>query len=327
VPSPVVDSTATSALVAVAAEAAGVDWATVRGLAARLLASEGKVGNSTLNNNGLPLQVCVSCGPSRRSVRLIGDPAAHINNPSDRMATAREVAHSLAVERTSPAFVSLADRLLEVALPSDPQAIAELQNGCLWLAGGAEPHGLAIYAAGRWGTLDSRWRRAHAVAGLAQSRTRPVSEMLTRVSRIGNLASVGVEGTDTNDARIKLYWRLARRVRLSEVGVPSLCCPDVIDFLELVLSDSVVSLSGMVFSIGIAAQTGEVVDAKIDLCAHCLRISTERWVRIIEQATTAFDLVEPRIIPALQDDSCRVALVGIGVDHHRALRLNVYLNT
>jgi hypothetical protein len=326
VPSFTVDRAATSALVAAAAEAAGVDRAPVGEFAARLLPSDYDLSHSTLNNNGLPIQVCVSCSPNQRSVRLIGDPAAHIGDPYDRMTAACEVAHSLAAERTSPAFVSLADALLEVALPSDGRAIEELPSGCLWVAGGVEPEGLAIYAAGRWGTPDSRWRRAWAITDLAHSRTRPVAELLTRASGIGRLASVAVEGTDGNDARIKLYWRLARPVRLSQVGVPFLRCTNVVEFLELVLSDRAVSLSGMVLSVGIAARTGKVVDAKIDLCAHCLSMSTEQWVRIIRRATAIFGLTEPRIIPALERCLCQVALIGIGVDDQGALRLNVYLN-
>jgi hypothetical protein len=78
-------------------------------------------------------------------------------------------------------------------------------------------------------------------------------------------------------------------------------------------------------SIGLSLATGALVDAKIDLCGHCLTHSLSEWSTITRAITDRCSLVPLDLHFAEEGETAEVAFVGLGLTAHRTPRLNLYL--
>jgi hypothetical protein len=138
-------------------------------------------------------------------------------------------------------------------------------------------------------------------------------------------ASLAVEGLDAERARIKLYFRLLRRARLSELGIPPAGAAGIEHFLSTVLEEHTLAIGGLVVSLGFGAVDGSWADFKLDICAHCLNRAGPNWAACLTGLTRTFGLVEPRCLPSIAGGSCEVALVGFGANRENHPRLNIYM--
>lgn len=319
-------------LVSVGAELAGIE-ASAADAASRLVLAprdgdQPESTRSTLNNDGTPLQVCLSGSSVRRTVRLLGDPTGLMDEESyadgnRRFERARKAARDLLDATQCAALGPLCSQILDLLLPATADEMARLA-GPLWLAAGLRCPGAAVYVNARHGTIDDQWTR---VAECLRA-TLPGESALRSIDalrRAGQPASVGLEGTGLEDARIKVYWRLRRAASLTDLGSALLVDPALMNFLDWILRRPSIPASGLVFALGFGVVDGQVRDAKVDVCGHCLQLSVLEWREAIDEITVAHGLAElgSGLVP--RSGAVDVAFLGYGVDAHGQRRLNLYL--
>jgi hypothetical protein len=214
----------------------------------------------------------------------------------------------------------LVELTLEAALPAN---VESLSGGVLWIGIDLQGPGMALYSNPVWGAADAQWSRARRWLREILPDVEAAERLVSTLRPIAHAASLAVEGTDERTARAKLYWRPAGPWTTCRLALPLLQDDALREFVALVHDDGQPPATGIVMSAGFAVATGELVDVKVDLCAHCAPRTTAAWLSLIGSCQArwrlaAVDLVEPDL------PGCEVALVGLGLDGRGRLRLNVY---
>lgn len=278
---------------------------------------------STLNNDGYPLQLSVGLSSGGRSFRLVGDPAADDPSPQRRLERGRRVVAHWLAGRDDGRFGRQAELLFDHQLPATAADLAALRSGALWLATDLDRRGLGLYLSGRWGSNVGRWRRVR--RWLRAAGVESPASLLHRVERVGRLASVGLEGVPGGELRLKVYWRMVGACRLDELLIPVLSDGPQRAFLETLLADGSIRRSGLLLCLSVSPGGSEWVDGKIDLCAHCMPATAERWSARLAALSDRLGLVESGLSSVLASGAAEVAFVGHGLSQSGDSRLNVYL--
>ena len=101
-------------------------------------------GYSELNADGWPLQLCLSLGPERTKVRLLGDPGWRLRRPNDRWKASEAALAEGFAAADAVALLSLAKDLLSRAQRA-PDGIEAFRRGFVWLAASLAAPGAAVY--------------------------------------------------------------------------------------------------------------------------------------------------------------------------------------
>jgi hypothetical protein len=289
---------------------------------------------STLNNDGTPLQVCVSAGATGERVRLLADPCAVQGPAAARFARGRRALARALIAHGADGMEALCASTLRIALPERSDALEALASGMIWLAGGLGEPGMALYATARWGEARERWRRARAWVDQTLARSDEAAAALDALEAGGHrLASLAVEGASAARARAKIYFRLERADRLDRLGPALFAALSLRAFLVALLGDRPVARSGLVLAMGFSVATGRLCEVKVDVCAHCLPEPASTWPGLLDACAHALALAAPRapepVFPvlagALLAGAADVAFVGAGISDGAAPRMNVYL--
>jgi hypothetical protein len=196
--------------------------------------------------------------------------------------------------------------------------------GPMWLATGLGCPGIAVYVNARQGLIGEQWARVtECLRVMAPSDEGRRAMAAVRPHALP--ASVGIEGTGRDDARVKVYWRLRHATPLKELSCPLFFEPSLAQFLDLVLGRRPIRISGLVFGAGFGIVDGQLRDVKIDVCGHCLLLSAAEWLDVIERVMMSNGLVDVDLGPVLRSGVLEVALLGFGVDTFGQRRLNLYL--
>lgn len=317
-------------VVQLAAEEAGVSREVMTELALALLgdggweADERPSTRSVLNNDGSPLQACLSCSPRGIGVRLVADPGLGSVDMEARVAASLGVLERLLRRTRGRALERCCAATIRLGIPAAGRR-SELQAGALWLAAGAGEPGAALYVTCGWGEAAERWARVDAWLDAVLTDGHPARRALTALRMQTYPVSLGIEGADGLGIRVKVYARLERLVPLARLGLAPLCDPALARFLTTVIGGAAIPAQGLLLCASFHADTGCLADVKIDLCAHCLPRAPAAWCATITELAQALSLPLPRVLPAVADGRVDVALLGLGVDHRGLPRLNVYL--
>jgi hypothetical protein len=283
--------------------------------------------NSRLNNDGSPLQFCISASQHGQSLRILGDPRSDITNTKIRHRYALLALYNLMKASADASLKRAVETTLECNLPDDTKGYLALKAGTLWLGAPiSDAKGIAVYLNGRWGTPCQQWERVnHWLDKLIPTHESRV-EALTKLPKYAVIASVGLEGADDKRLRYKIYFRLTGAVDLRKLGIDLLRSEQFLKFLELTIADHQVSSTGIVFCIGLSAATGEIIDAKIDLCGHCLAPIIDNWTTLLETLSYQINLpLSETFMLAVHQQHSGIAFLGCGVKNDGSVRLNLYL--
>lgn len=280
---------------------------------------------SRLNNDGTPLQLCLSSDAQRCRVRLVGDPAAWRKDPAGRFAGAGRVLTTLAARRDCEALRPLCRQLFDVAVPPvDQHGLAAYKDGVAWLGAAPDVPGMAVYVeaaaqdrAAAWDTA-ARWMR-RCLAAPEQALA-----IIDTLAPRARLASFGLEGSAPADARAKLYFRLDPPGPLPALGIDLFAGPAVVQFLNRAIGEFAMDPAGIVLCVGFSVATGSLIDAKIDLCGHCLAYSPAAWARKVAELDTTLALTPLPTAAMLAAGDCEVAFLGFGLRADGRRRLNLY---
>ena len=280
-------------------------------------------GRSTLNNDGIPLQWCISLGGSTRASRLIADPAASIALADERLARGRAALAALLHSR-APSLAALCEQTLAATVPP-PAELATLASGSMWLASGIGTPGVALYTSANWGSDDARWNRAaqwlEAVLPDASAARRWVAALRPLARPVAH----ALEGESASRVRAKLYFRPLAPLPLISMGLDLLADTRLAGLLERLLGGFDIHPGTLVYSLGFAVSTGQLSDQKLDICAHCCPRPPQAWIELLDwwaarQGGPGFAAND-----ALRSPAAEVAFVGAGVRPGGSLRTNLYL--
>jgi hypothetical protein len=280
------------------------------------------VGASGLDNDGTPLQLCVSASRRRAALRIIGDPGGNIDDIAARHRVAGAALHRALRQHGAAALAPLAEDMLTRLVPAPGP---DYRHGTLWIGITPGAPGVAAYAelaplgaAGAWDAvaawLAATLPDAHAAAAIIE-RLRPHCIA----------ASAGLEGVSLRDVRAKVYFRLARPMALADCGLDLLGSETVTDFLRLAMGEFGVDQDGVVLCVGFDVASGALADVKVDLCGHCLAYARAAWPGVVERIARRLALAPIALEAALMRHDCDVAFIGLGLDVAGEPRLNVYL--
>jgi hypothetical protein len=316
-------------LLKVAARLAGVPVAASTAVAARLLAEPPCAGRatqarSTLNNDGSPLQVCMTAAADGTSIRLLGDPGARAGSAQQRVAIARTALERLLDEPEHTAVRARCVELLETVTPAPLEAEPDVENGVLWLGAPLGGAGLAVYVKARWRSPDEDWERCEALVERALPAPDAARGLIERVREQARPVSAGLE-LNRRGGRLKLYWRLTAAVALAELGVEELADEAFARFVAETVGDATIPAEGLVLSAGFALDSGALRDAKLDVCGHCVPRPAAAWMALVSSLADGHGLQAAAVGEPLAATQAAVAFLGFGLDRDAGPRLNVYL--
>lgn len=286
---------------------------------------EAGVSRSRLNNDGSALQLCYSSNASSARLRLIGDPAAWVADPAARLALSRHALARAVSLCQAGALAPALEATLGHLVPREPRALEAFSAGILWLAGEGHRPGLALYVEARPYDREEGWSRAAAWLSAVLPDPGPALRWMAALPASARLASVGIEGQGPENARAKLYFRLEQPEALDRLGLAPLCRPTVSRFLRRAMGEFGLEPAGLVLCAGFALGTGALVDAKVDLCGHCLAYPAHAWSEQIAAMAQELGVVTPPVAGLLASGAAEVAFVGLGSAAQGSERLNVYL--
>ena len=280
-------------------------------------------GRSTLNNDGVPLELCIGLGGARKTCRLIADPAFTEADAERRMARGREALGSLLAAR-GPGLRELCERTLAATLPVAAD-LASLRSGAMWLAAELDAPGLALYTTGNWGGEEARWERTLAWLDGVLGDTRAARGVIEPLRQVAHVVAHGIEGDEPRRSRAKLYLRARTPRPLAAMGLELLRDPWVGELLLRLIARAPIHSSTLVYSIGFAIEDGRLIDQKIDVCAHCTPRRPEQWNALLAWWSQARGMDGFGVEEALLSGVAEVAFVGLGVRADGELRTNLYL--
>ena len=283
--------------------------------------------NSRLNNNGSPLQLCISASQQGQSLKILGDPRSDIINTKIRHCYALLALYNLMKASADASLRRAVETTLESNLPDDTIGYHALKAGTLWLGAPiGDAKGLAVYLNSRWGTPCQQWERVNRWLDKLIPAHESRVEALTKLPKYAVIASVGLEGADDKRLRYKIYFRLTGAFDLNKLGIDLLRSEPFLEFLELTIADHEISSTGVVFCISLSAATGEIIDAKIDLCGHCLAPIVDNWTTLLEALAYQINLpLSETFRLAVHQQLADIAFLGCGVKNDGSVRLNLYL--
>jgi len=282
---------------------------------------------SALNNDGSPLQLCITSKADRYGVRLIGDPAYDVISQQQRLMRGKQALKTLLQSSSLVSLRALFAQLLRETLPQTPEVIDQLEVGGMWLATALGSPGVAAYTTAWWGDEHSHWERAATWLNNLLPESELSEAVIRQLSTIAKLSSTAIEGADADTARAKLYFRFSQPTQLSTLGLPLFSTDELTHFIQETVPPTGIAMSGFVMSVGFAVATGAITDVKLDLCGccRCLSRSPEQWLDLFSSLGTTYGLRIPPLESALTSQPVSVAFVGMGMTQKHQPRLNIYL--
>lgn len=282
-------------------------------------------GASCLNNDGTPLQLCLTSGHKGIALRAIGDPGAFYTSTEERYNSSIQTLFSVIESNDAQELSPLAKETIALLIPQAYEERNAYKQGFVWIAASPDQPGIAFYLEMACLGLENAWlavERWLARVLPSPNAARRIVETLTRHCVV---ASAGLEGSTLANTRAKIYFRLLKPIGLGALGVDIFSSTEVKDFLSIAMGPYDVDREGLVMSVGFSLLTGELADAKIDLCGHCLTHTPGEWSSVVRQITRRFSLAPLDTDPVLESGEYQVAFIGLGLTTSNEPRLNLYV--
>lgn len=282
---------------------------------------------STLNDDGSPLELCVTSGPEGCRYRMIGDPEPEELDCRKRLHSFRDSLRELLPLCGAASLEPWVDAAVGWWLPEDDEGLARVVKRIRWVAAGVDTPGVGFYLDGRVGSLSFSWDRGREWFDRVLPDASLAKRFMTAFEDVGGLGGVGIEGVTPDTARAKFHWGLVSPIRIDLLDLPLLGDQTIREFFHIMVDDKEFKVTCPTFSAGFDLKTGELADVKVDLCAcpHCLNLSPAELVARIGKSCRAYDLCPPPVSPELLAGVCQGVYLGLGLSSTGQHRLNLYL--
>ncbi|WP_299311537.1 hypothetical protein [uncultured Aquimarina sp.] len=284
-------------------------------------------GKSGLNSDGSPLQYCISSSNSGLQGRFISDPSCIIGPPKERYQYSYLALQKLYKKTGSDDIKKICEEMLAYHLPKEQEVLEEYPDGVFWLGASPDRSGMAVYIDGRRGGHDASWERLRGWMTDLMPNNTEVDSFIDSVKPFADIMSIGLEGSNFENLRAKIYFRLSKPTSLMDLDIPLLKEDKFTAFLNDVVGDNKIRLSGLVFNIGFHIASSKMFDAKIDVCGcnSCVKLNSKEWIALLNKTTLTNDVKPFPVDDSVLDNQCAVSYYGIGVDRKGNVRINLYL--
>jgi len=284
-------------------------------------------GRSGLNADGTPLQFCISSSTNGLNGRFISDPACIIGSTGQRYSHSYAALQKLYKITGTTAIQQVCEEMLRFHLPVEKEILDDYPDGVLWLGASPDMDGIAVYMDGRRGGNEASWQRLRDWLNYLMPQNTEVNDFIHHVSQHAGIMSIGLEGSTMENLRAKIYFRLSHPATLNDLGIPLLLREEFSVFMDDVVGEKEIKLSGLVFNIGFHIASAKIFDAKIDICGckACVSLDAGSWIDVLKNTASRYMLTPFPISTAMLDDQCAVSFYGIGVDRKGGVRMNLYL--
>jgi hypothetical protein len=295
----------------------------------QLLGADGSVrgffpGVSCLNNDGSPLQLCLTSGRQGIALRAIGDPGAFYSSTEERYRASIQTLFSAMERNHAEELTTLAKETIALLVPQAYEERNAYKQGFVWIAASPDQAGIAFYLEMACLGVENAWQAVERWLAHVLPSSDAARRIVETLSRHCVVASAGLEGSIVANSRAKIYFRLLRAIGLGALGLDIFSSTEMKDFLSIAMGSYEVDREGLVMSVGFSLLTGELADAKIDLCGHCLTHARDEWSSVVRQITRRFTLAPLDTEPVLQSGEYQVAFIGLGLTTDSEPRLNLY---
>jgi hypothetical protein len=295
----------------------------------QLLGADGSVcgffpGVSCLNNDGSPLQLCLTSGRQGIALRAIGDPGAFYSSTEERYRASIQTLFSAMERNHAQELTTLAKETIALLIPQAYEERNAYKQGFVWIAASPDQAGIAFYLEMACLGVENAWQAVERWLAHVLPSSDAARRIVETLSRHCVVASAGLEGSTVANSRAKIYFRLLRAIGLGALGLDIFSSTEMKDFLSIAMGSYEVDREGLVMSVGFSLLTGELADAKIDLCGHCLTHARDEWSSVVRQITRRFTLAPLDTEPVLQSGEYQVAFIGLGLTTDYEPRLNLY---
>ncbi|RYD96629.1 MAG: hypothetical protein EOP50_06450 [Sphingobacteriales bacterium] len=282
-------------------------------------------GASCLNNDGAPLQLCLTSSTKGVALRVIGDPGAQHGCPEMRYDSSLHTLRHFVEASGSGALKDVAEKTIAALLPPTPTGRAAYKQGFAWIGVSPEQPGIAFYLEMAPLGRSKGWDAVKNWLTAILPQTGNAMAIVQQLQKHCIVASAGLEGSTPENTRAKIYFRISDQTAIADLGIDLLASDAMQEFLSIATAQYEVDGQGLVMSVGFNLQTGALVDAKADLCGHCLRYTTSEWNAVIGKVTNQFSLTSIDTNPILGSGEYAVAFIGFGLTTDGKPRLNVYV--
>lgn len=281
-------------------------------------------GASCLNNDGTPLQLCLTSGHKGIVLRAIGDPGAFYGSTEERYNSSMQTLFSVIESNDAQELTPLAKETIALLIPQAYEERNAYKQGFVWIAASPDQPGIAFYLEMACLGLENAWLAVERWLARVLPSPDAARRIVKTLSRHCVVASAGLEGSTVANTRAKIYFRLLKPIGLGALGVDIFSSTEMKDFLSIAMGLYEVDREGLVMSVGFSLLTGELADAKIDLCGHCLTHTPGEWSSVVRQITCRFSLAPLDTDPVLESGEYQVAFIGLGLTTDNEPRLNLY---
>ena len=284
-----------------------------------------RVGASCLNNDSTPLQLCLTSSQKNVSLRVIGDPGAYHHISENRFNSSVKTLFHFINQKNANELEKVTRKTIDLLIPQNSEERKIYKQGFIWIAVKPEKPGIAFYLElaplgykKGWNAVENWLQNVLPSYSSAQ-------KILSKLKEHCIVASAGLEGSTVENTRAKLYFRFREHVNLDAINLDIFSSEEMQYFQKITQGDFHVDLQGFVMNIGFSLASGELSDAKIDLCGHCIRHSPQDWSAVINKITSKFNLAPMNANQFLESEEFEVAFVGFGLTTTGIPRLNVYI--
>jgi hypothetical protein len=283
------------------------------------------LGPTILNNDGTPIELCLTLQENEWKLRIIVDPAIGNQSPAIRLHEAWMSLQDALVIGEAQGLGEICQETLDLLLPNAEEIDERYGYGAIWVAVGVNSPGAGFYVNAEPIIDDERWEMARRWLEMVLPDSAEACSCLAKMKSIARIKGYSIEGKNACQARAKIYFYLKEAVPLKNWGIAFFTDPSFEAYLRIVTAKHQVANTGFVVGIGFDIATGKMIDGKIDLCGHCLNYRSEEWLIVLKQLINEFHLHPLPTERILQTKESEMAFIGLGLDLQKRTRLNIYL--
>jgi len=284
-------------------------------------------GESGLNADQTPLQLCITSTANDIQCRLIADPCSDEPVPELRYNRARKVLADVLGQTNSNENTALIEALLKHFSPHDSATASKFNRGVFWIAASAEKSGIAIYTDSSPNEIGSGWDKAQSYIDELQLGGTAAFNTIERIREYCWLSSIGIEGSKPENSRIKLYARMYKILPNGIIGELFEPMNELIrsGCLASIMGKECLSFEDVLFNFGFNVNSGEIEDMKIDLSGSALRIDSVQLEKTVSQCCEEMGLRNVPIKELFDRFNLAPSFIGVAITARGKKRLNVYL--
>lgn len=281
---------------------------------------------SCLNNDGVPLQLCLTSSNKGISMRIIADPGAYHSDPEQRYSSSIDTLLYFIDESQSSELKEIATKTIDMLLPDNMDERKIYKQGFVWIGVSPQKPGIAFYLEMAPLKHEKGWLRVENWLMHILPNTNEAIVIINKLKKYCIVASAGLEGSTLENSRAKIYFRMRESYNFADLKEIDLFSSVAMkDFMTIATAQYDVDSEGMVMSIGFNLLTGVLVDVKTDLCGHCLRYSPAEWSSVIATLSKRYSISSPDMELILNSKEYQIAFIGLGLTIDHTPRLNIYI--